>query len=229
MTIGEKVEALKKEVAALSRPENPVRIILVTKTVEVERIREALQSGLLDLGENRVQELLEKKKVLDPEMPGKIRWHLIGHLQTNKVKQVVGEVELIHSLDRLELAQEIEKQAAKRNIAKVPCLIQVNTSGEETKFGVAPEKAAELAAGMTGPAVEICGLMTIGPLTDDEAKIRESFRKLKSLQQELKKKFPKKNWDTLSMGMSGDYPAAIAEGATMIRVGTAMFGERKKG
>lgn len=204
------------------------RIILVTKTVEPEKIREALQSGLTDLGENRVQELLEKKKIFDSEMPGKIRWHLIGHLQTNKVKQVVGEVELIHSLDRLELAEEIERQAEKKKISKVPCLIQVNISGEETKFGVAPEKAAELAAGISGPAVEVRGLMTIGPLTEDAGKIREAFKKTKALQQELKRKFPKMNWETLSMGMSGDYKIAVEEGASMIRVGTAVFGERKK-
>lgn len=200
------------------------QIVLVTKTVPPEKIRQALVSGLGDLGENRVQELLEKQEALK-DLP--LRWHMIGHLQTNKVKQVVGRAALIQSLDRPELAEEIERQAALKQIQSVPCLIQVNSSGETSKFGLKPDDVESFVSGLKTKAIRIQGLMTIGPNTEDPEKIRASFRLMRELREALKKKFPAHNWETLSMGMSGDYTIAIEEGATLIRVGTAVFGERK--
>lgn len=157
--------------------------------------------------------------------PG-IRWHFVGHLQTNKVKFLVGETALIHSLDRLELAGEIQKQAEKKGLT-VPALIQVNTTAEATKSGFPPhgaeiyyEKLKKL------DRIRIRGLMTIGPFTTDEGAIRASFQKLRSLQEELKRNFPGDDLRELSMGMSSDFEIAVEEGATLLRVGTAVFGER---
>ena len=226
--------SVEKALRAAGRPAGSVEIVLVTKTVAPEKIQEALACGVLDLGENRVQELLEKASHLNPspikwgeEKVGGIRWHFIGHLQTNKVKQVLGRAAMIHSLDRPELAEEIERQAKIKKIISVPCLVQVNSSGEVSKFGLKPEAVEAFVAGLKGPAIQVRGLMTIGPLTDDAEKIRRAFRSVRELQQRLKNKFPDKNWETISMGMSQDYEIAIQEGATMIRVGAAVFGERK--
>lgn len=197
-----------------------IRLVLVTKTVSTERILEAYQAGERDLGENRVQEWQEKKDVL----PQDIRWHLIGHLQTNKVKYVVGRVALIHSLDRIELADAIEKQAKAKGIDGVPCLIQVNMSGEESKFGLDPVQSENFVRQMLlRPSIKVQGLMSIGPLTEDERKIRDCFRKTRELWEALKTKFPQYGWDFLSMGMSADYRIAIEEGANMLRIGSLVF------
>lgn len=202
-----------------------IKIVLVTKTIEEAGILEAWQAGAKEFGENRVQELLGKKK----NLPEAFKWHLIGHLQTNKVKQVISEVVMIHSLDREELAKEIDSQAKKLRISQVPCLIQVNMAGESTKFGIAPTEVENFVAKMVlYPSVQIKGLMAIGPHTEDESKIRQVFREMRKLRDLLAKKFPDQNFNELSMGMSGDYEIAIEEGATMIRVGTAVFGERMK-
>lgn len=197
-----------------------IRLVLVTKTVSPERILEAYQAGERDLGENRVQEWQEKKDLL----PQDIRWHLIGHLQTNKVKYVVGRVALIHSLDRIELADAIEKQAKAKGIDGVPCLIQVNMSGEESKFGLDPLQVKDFVRQMLlRPSIKIQGLMSIGPLTEDEGKIRDCFRKTRELWEALKTEFPQYAWDFLSMGMSADYRIAIEEGANMLRIGSLVF------
>ena len=215
--------SVEQALRAAERPADSVEIVLVTKTIAPEKIQEALSCGMRDFGESRVQELLDKQE----RLPGdKIRWHFIGHLQTNKVKQVLGRASLIHSLDRLELAEEIERQAVLKNIKSVPCLVQVNSSGEASKFGLKPEAVEEFVLGLKGPAVQIFGLMTIGPLTEDREKIRRAFRSLQELRQKLKARFPDKNWETISMGMSQDYEMAIQEGTTLIRIGTAIFGER---
>jgi len=224
MTIPSSIQDLKKEIrkTALSAGRDPesIRLVLVTKTVSVERILEAYQAGERDFGENRVQEWQEKKDVL----PSDIRWHLIGHLQTNKVKYVIGQVALIHSLDRLELADAIEKQARAKGIAEAPCLVQVNMSGEESKFGLDPAGVEDFVKQMAEKSsVKILGLMSIGPLTEDAGKIRECFRKTRELQEDLKKKFPQYGWDVLSMGMSSDYRIAIEEGANMLRIGSLVF------
>jgi pyridoxal phosphate enzyme (YggS family) len=198
----------------------------VTKTVSTNGILEAYQAGERDFGENRVQEWQEKKDAL----PQDIRWHLIGHLQTNKVKYVIGRTVLIHSLDRLELADAIEKQAKARGIAEVPCLVQVNMSGEESKFGLDPARVEDFVRQMPlRPSIKIRGLMSMGPLTEDEGKIRECFRKSQELREDLKKKFSQYSWDILSMGMSADYRIAIEEGANMLRIGSLVFqGDVKK-
>ena len=158
---------------------------------------------------------------------------MIGHLQTNKVKQVVGEVELIHSLDRLELAQVIDRQAGLKKIEKVPCLIQVNSSGETTKFGLAPSAVEGFAEALKDLRINLRGLMTIGPRTDDQTQIRRAFqltaqlfKKIGTLRQSSAQK-SSAGWDILSMGMSGDYKIAIEEGANLLRIGSAVFGERK--
>jgi pyridoxal phosphate enzyme (YggS family) len=224
MTIAASVQNLKRSIhdAAVKTGRDPegVRLVLVTKTVEPALILEAYQAGERDFGENRVQEWLEKKDLL----PSDIRWHLIGHLQTNKVKHVIGRVSLIHSLDRLELADAIEKQAKAKGIAEVPCLVQMNMSGEESKFGLDPGAVEDFMKQMSSrTSVKILGLMSIGPLTEDHARIRECFRKTRELLEDLKRKFPPYGWDVLSMGMSADYRIAIEEGANMLRIGSLVF------
>ena len=219
--IREKIEALKMEVEGLGR--SPVRIVFVTKNMAVAVLREAYDAGARDFGENRVQELLEKK----PQLPGDIRWHFLGHLQTNKVKEVVGQAVLIHSLDSIHLAKELEKVSAKRNEV-TPVLVQVNTSGEVTKFGFKPEEVEDQVAEMTRFShLKIEGLMTIGPFTPEESPIRKCFKDLKRIQQKLKLLYPDLSWHELSMGMSDDYRIALQEGSTILRIGRAIFGERK--
>lgn len=220
--------SLQHAVETFGRVPADVHFILVTKTVPAEKILQAAGAGVLDFGENRVQELLAKKKEIG-NLPGaaNIRWHMIGHLQTNKVRQVVGEVVMIHSLDRLDLADEIERQAVLKKISQVDCLIQINSSGEASKFGMRPEEVAAFTEKLNGPAIRIRGLMTVGPLTDDIEKVRSAFRRTKALQSELKNKYPQKDWGILSMGMSGDYSEAVREGANLLRIGSAVFGARK--
>jgi pyridoxal phosphate enzyme (YggS family) len=213
-------DSMRRIALEAGRDPEDVRLVLVTKTVRAPLILEAYQTGERDFGENRVQEWQEKKDAL----PHDIQWHLIGHLQTNKVKYVVGQVALIHSLDRLELADAIEKQAKAKGIAKVPCLVQVNMSGEESKFGLDPAEVEAFVGQMTArSSIRIHGLMSIGPLTEDEGKIRECFRKTRELYEDLRKKFPQWDWDILSMGMSADYRIAIEEGANMLRIGSLVF------
>ncbi|HPS37564.1 MAG TPA: YggS family pyridoxal phosphate-dependent enzyme, partial [Candidatus Omnitrophota bacterium] len=215
MTIASRIQHLKCSIREIAGRD--VGLVLVTKTVSPERIFEAYAVGERDFGENRVQEWQEKKDAL----PGDVRWHLIGHLQTNKVKYVVGQVALIHSLDRAELADAIEKCAKNKGITEIPCLVQVNMSGEESKFGFNPSAVEDFVRGLPSrPAIRVRGLMVIGPLTDDTAKIRECFRKTKALLEDLKKKFPGYDWDVLSMGMSVDYKIAIEEGANLLRIGS---------
>lgn len=220
----EKIRAAEKKAGRLA---GSVSLVAVSKTVEPARVLEAFQAGVKDFGENRVQELLEKKK--DPALQGKdIRWHMIGGLQTNKVKQAVGEAVLIHSLDRIELAEEISRQAEKKGMPFVDCLIQVNSSGEATKQGLAPAEVFDFAQSIEGLRVRVRGLMTIGPLTEDTARIRACFREVRELREKLAKEFPRKDWGVLSMGMSGDYEIAIEEGSTLVRIGSAIFGARPR-
>ncbi|HOW87264.1 MAG TPA: YggS family pyridoxal phosphate-dependent enzyme [Candidatus Omnitrophota bacterium] len=224
MTVIPRLRDLKDSIRRASvengRDPGKIRLVLVTKTTPPEKIEEAYETGERDFGENRVQEWLEKKE----RLPRDIRWHLIGHLQTNKVKQVVGEIFLIHSLDRLELADAIERTAKSKGINEVPCLVQVNMSGEESKFGLAPEAVEGFIEQMSlRPSIKLLGLMTIGPLTEDQGRIRECFRKSRELLERLKQEFPQYGWDILSMGMSGDYRIAIEEGANMLRIGSLVF------
>ena len=197
------------------RSRDEVTLIAVSKTKPVSDIEEVLTTGILDYGENKVQELSDKYEVL----PKNIRWHMIGHLQRNKVKYLIGKVVLIHSVDSLRLAEQIEHEAAKADIV-MPVLIEVNVAEEESKFGTTSEAAMQLVEAVSKmPHIKIRGLMT--------EENRRYFSKLKQLSVDIKSKnIDNVDMDELSMGMTGDYEVAIEEGATMVRVGTAIFGAR---
>jgi pyridoxal phosphate enzyme (YggS family) len=220
-TVNEKIAAAAKHAC---RELSSVRLIVVTKTVDVDRIREAVAAGAVILGENRVQEAKDKIEKLG----GIAGWHLIGHLQSNKAKYAVKLFDLIHSVDNLELAKEIDKQAAK--IGKMQnVLIEVSIAGEAQKAGVGLDRTIELineAAKLKNIAIQ--GIMTVPPLLDDPDAVRPYFRKMRLLADGIKKEnIPNVNMKELSMGMSGDFEVAIEEGATMVRVGTAIFGKRQ--
>ena len=216
-------ENIIKSCEKVGRDPKEVTLIAVSKTKPYTAIEEALPSGVLDYGENKVQELTEKYEIL----PKDIRWHMIGHLQRNKVKYLVGKVELIHSVDSLRLANQIETEFAKKNeIANI--LIEVNMANEESKFGITSETTEQLVREISKlEHVRIKGLMTIAPYTDNPETNREYFRNMKKLSVDI----TEKNIDNvyvniLSMGMTNDYEVAIEEGATMVRVGTGIFGAR---
>jgi len=200
-----------------------VRIVAVTKGHPSEVARAAVAVGLEDLGENRVQEAVEKLAAV-PEL--RARWHLIGHLQTNKAKYVPGRFAMVQSIDRTRVAEALADAVARRAPgARIPVLLQVNVAGEGQKSGCAPEAAAELVGTIAGlPALVLRGLMTMAPLTDDEAVQRRVFAGLRRLRDDLQA--GELDLPELSMGMSGDFRAAVAEGATMLRLGTVLFGER---
>ncbi len=200
-----------------------ITLIAVTKTQGVEKIQHALQAGMLDLGENKVQELCDKYPLVDTEC----RWHLIGHLQTNKVKFIIDKVHMIHSLDRLDLADEIQKRAAKAG-RTMDVLVQVNVAGEETKFGIAPEEARSFVKQLAVyPNLRVRGLMTVAPHVQNPEETRPVFRQLKKIFIDIRQEnIDNINMDYLSMGMSNDYEIAIEEGANMVRIGTAIFGAR---
>ena len=209
-------ENIIKSCEKVGRDPKEVTLIAVSKTKPYTAIEEALPSGVLDYGENKVQELTED-----------IRWHMIGHLQRNKVKYLVGKVELIHSVDSLRLANQIETEFAKKNeIANI--LIEVNMANEESKFGITSETTEQLVREISKlEHVRINGLMTIAPYTDNPETNREYFRNMKKLSVDItEKNIDNVSMNVLSMGMTGDYQVAIEEGATMIRVGTGIFGER---
>lgn len=218
------MERVERAAQRAGRNPRDLRVVLVTKTVEEGRILEAYHAGAREFGENRVQELLGKKKSL----PLDIKWHMIGHLQTNKAKEIVGGVDLIHSLDSTGLFRVLERQAELKNEALQNCLVQVNISGEETKFGLKPECITSFIESLEGSKgfVRLRGLMTIGPHTQNPQLIRKAFRNMKEIQNRLFGEFPELDLGILSMGMSDDFEMAIEEGATMIRVGTAVFGSR---
>jgi PLP dependent protein len=200
---------------------HPVTVVAVTKGFGLDAVEAALDAGLADLGENRVQEALEK---LDTPLGRRATWHFIGHLQRNKAKHVPGRFALVHSLDSLALAEELDKRAAGQSAA-VRVLLQVNVAGEPQKSGCAPAEAADLARCMaTLPRLRLEGLTTIAPFTDDPDVQRRTFRGLRELRDEVQENGL---WlPTLSMGMSADYGIAVEEGATVIRLGTALFGPR---
>nr|WP_302690348.1 YggS family pyridoxal phosphate-dependent enzyme [uncultured Eubacterium sp.] len=216
-------ENIIKSCEKVGRDPKEVTLIAVSKTKPYTAIEEALPSGVLDYGENKVQELTEKYEIL----PKDIRWHMIGHLQRNKVKYLVGKVELIHSVDSLRLANQIETEFAKKNeIASI--LIEVNMANEESKFGITSETTEQLVREISKlEHVRIKGLMTIAPYTDNPETNREYFRNMKKLSVDItEKNIDNVSMNVLSMGMTGDYQVAIEEGATMVRVGTGIFGER---
>lgn len=227
MSIAENLKTVRDRIDAAARRAGrdpvAVELVTVTKTVDASRIREAVAAGATILGENRVQEAKEKVDLLGSVA----RWHLIGRLQSNKAKYAVKLFDLVHSVDSLALARELDRQAAKSGKVQ-DVLIEVNIAGERQKGGVAPDDAAELvrSAAML-PNIRIKGLMTMPPYSEDPEDSRPHYRRLRELAEELRRKdIPGAEQDTLSMGMSGDYEVAVEEGATLVRVGTAIFGER---
>lgn len=218
--IEEKI-ALACERAGRSREE--VKLIAVSKTKPVEDIQEAIAYGVRSFGENKVQELKEKMEILGEELD----WHLIGHLQTNKVKYIVGKVSLIHSLENMRLAEALDKEAKKRKTT-VDVLVEVNVAKEDSKFGIKPEDAEGFIRQVSEfENIRIKGLMTVAPYTDMSEENRKYFKELKKIMVDLNSKnIHNVNMDVLSMGMTGDYEVAIEEGATLVRVGTGIFGNR---
>lgn len=199
------------------------QLIAVSKTKPVSMIMEAYDAGIRDFGENKVQELADKYD----QLPKDIRWHMIGHLQRNKVKYLIGKTVLIHSVDSLRLAEEISKEAAKQK-TDVDILIEVNIAQEESKFGLKPEDTCELVKAVSAlPYVHIKGLMTIAPFTDNPEDNRKYFRQLKQLSVDItRKNIDNVSMNVLSMGMTNDYIVAVEEGSSCVRVGTGIFGER---
>lgn len=226
--IAENMKVVQKKIEAAceksGRSKEEVTLIAVSKTKPVSMIQEAYDTGCRDFGENKVQELVDKYE----QLPKDIRWHMIGHLQRNKVKYIVDKVYMIHSVDSLRLAEEISKEAVKKGVT-VSILLEVNVAQEETKFGASAQDVAALAEAIAKlPNIVIKGLMTIAPYVLNAEENREVFRKLKQIAVDI----TQKNIDNicmgeLSMGMTGDYEVAVMEGATYVRVGTGIFGERQ--
>ena len=215
---------IKESANNAKRSSEDITLIAVTKTVDVDKILEAIEYGVTDVGENKPQELARKYDIIGD----KVKWHLIGSLQTNKVKYIIDKVHMIHSLDRESLCEEIQKRAEKID-KLIKCLVQVNISKEESKHGLEEEQVVDFIKQVSKDYknIHIQGLMTMAPFVDDEKEIRKVFSKLKKLSVEISNlNLPNVEMDTLSMGMSHDYKIAIEEGATIIRVGTSIFGQR---
>lgn len=215
-------ERIRERIAAAAlragRKPEEITLLVVTKGQPVEKIQALFEKGQRLFGENRVQELLAKK----PRLPQEIEWHLIGPLQTNKVKAILPHIRLLHSLDRESLLRELVKRAT----GPVSCLIEVKIAQEATKHGVAPEGLFPLVeAALAEPAIRLEGLMGIASLTEDPAQVRREFRRLYQLFMELGGRYPEAPLTTLSMGMSGDFEIAVEEGSTLVRVGSAVFAE----
>lgn len=226
--LAENIARVKERIATAARrsgrqPEE-ITLVAVTKTIAPERVQTAVAAGLQDLGENRVQELLAKQ----PYIKG-ARWHLIGHLQRNKVRQVWDRVSLIHSVDSLELARELNRRALAAG-GRVNILLEVNVAGEESKFGLPPEAVIPLAQEVaTLAGLHLLGLMTVAPLVREAEEVRPVFRQLALLRRQVEAlHLPGVEMRYLSMGMTNDFEVAIEEGANMVRIGTAIFGTREK-
>ena len=206
-----------------SRRRSEITLIAVSKTKPVGMLQEIYDAGVRDLGENKVQEICEKYDKLPPD----IRWHMIGHLQRNKVKYIIDKVCMIHSVDSYRLAEEINIQAKKHKIV-MPVLIEVNVAGEQTKFGVSKEDAILLAQEMSHlDNLHVQGLMAVAPYVEDPEDNRKYFQQIRKLAVDIQRKnIDNIDMHALSIGMTGDYAVAIEEGATMVRVGTGIFGER---
>ena len=216
-------EEIEESCRKAGRDPKNVTLIAVSKTKPAEDIMELYRAGQRDFGENYVQELREKAE----ELPKDIRWHIIVHLQSNKVKYIAGYIDMIHSVDSLALAETISKEAAKHDRV-IPILLEVNIAGEDTKFGLSPEEVPAMAEAISHlPNVVLRGFMTSAPFVDDPEENRVHFRKLAHLSVDSTSKNHDNNMvDVLSMGMSNDYKVAVEEGATMVRVGTSIFGAR---
>lgn len=218
------VEAnIQKACERAGRSRDEVTLIAVSKTKPVSDIYEVMETGIKDYGENKVQELCDKIETISEPL----NWHMIGHLQRNKVKYIVDKVRMIHSVDSLRLAQQISSEAVKKGV-DVDILIEVNVAEEASKFGLSTEAVIQLAEDISKlPAVHIRGLMTVAPFTEDPEDNRPYFRNLRQLAVDIaRKNIDNVTMNELSMGMTGDYEVAIEEGATMVRVGTGIFGTR---
>lgn len=226
MSIIESLSRLREEIAAAcaaaGRDPDGITLVAVSKTHPAEAVREAHAAGIRHFAENRAQEFLAKASLLEDL---DLSWHMVGSLQTNKVKLLLPRIALLHSLDRLELAEAVGRHAPEG--FRLPALIQVNTTGEKTKSGVAPARIDALVDGLRGvTTIELRGLMTIGPLDGTEAENRRAFALLRELRDRLASRHPDLDLGVLSMGMSDDFPEAIIEGATHLRIGSRVFGER---
>ena len=221
--LNEVKETIKSTTEKIGKKEDEITLIAVSKTKPISMLKEIYELGIRDFGENKVQEILEKY----PNLPVDIRWHMIGHLQRNKVKYIIDKVSLIHSVDSLRLAEEISKEAMKHDLV-MPILIQVNIAKEETKFGLSFENVIEEIKKISIlPNLQIKGLMTIAPFVENGEENRKYFKLIKQLSVDImKENIDNVCMDIISMGMTGDYRTAIEEGSTMVRVGTAIFGER---
>ena len=218
-------EKIQEACKRSGRNRDEVTLIAVSKTKPVEMIYEAMESGIKVFGENKVQELTEKQKIITEPL---LDWHLIGHLQRNKVRQIVGKVKRIHSVDSIRLAKQIQSEFEKaQQIADI--LIEVNVAKEESKFGFLPEETEDAIREISQfPNIHVCGLMTIAPFVDNAEKNRVHFQELKKLLVDINNKnIDNITMSELSMGMTGDYEVAIEEGATYVRVGTGIFGNRQ--
>ena len=216
-------ERIKASCEKCGRNPEDVTLIAVSKTKPVSMLQEAYDYGCRDFGENKVQELVDKYE----QMPKDIRWHMIGHLQRNKVKYIVDKVYLIHSVDSLRLAEEINKEAGKKGVS-VSILVEVNVAGEESKFGTTAEEAYKLVEEIAKlPNIIVKGLMTIAPYVEISEENKQYFEKLRQIYVDIiDKNIDNVYMEELSMGMTGDYEVAITQGATYVRVGTGIFGER---
>ena len=218
------MDNIRENIAKINekKPDN-VLLVAVTKTRTAEEINRAIDCGITDIGENKVQEILEKYEYVKP-----VRWHMIGHLQTNKVKYIIDKVSLIHSVDSLKLAKEINKRAANKGLT-MDILIQVNVAEEDSKYGIKVEETEPLIKEILNDFehIRVRGLMTIAPFEENPENVRKYFRQLKSLFDSLATiKHERLDFKYLSMGMTNDYEVAIEEGSNLIRIGTAIFGER---
>lgn len=227
MSIKENLEEINEKIKIAAeksgRKREDILLLGVTKTIDVERIKEMISCGVNSLGENKVQEVMDKYDAI-----GKgVDWHLIGHLQTNKVKYIVDKVKLIHSVDSLKLAEEIDKRAKQHNII-AEILIELNIAGEESKHGIKPEEAVELCEKIAKlENVKIRGLMTVAPFVENPQENREYFAQMRKLFIDIRNKnIDNIDMTYLSMGMTNDYEVAIEEGANIVRIGTGIFGKR---
>ncbi|MBK5251197.1 MAG: YggS family pyridoxal phosphate-dependent enzyme [Peptostreptococcaceae bacterium] len=226
MGIEKNLDEIEKNIADACEAKNiarsEIQLVAVTKTIGVERISEAISFGISALGENKVQEIMNKYDKIDKSA----QWHMIGHLQTNKVKYIIDKVEMIHSVDSIKLAREINKRAEKAGTT-MDCLIQINIGNEESKYGIDyDETESFLDEAGSLKNLRICGLMAIAPHFDNNEKVRPYFKKMNDLFEKMKSEGHKKQMVYLSMGMTHDYLTAIEEGANIVRIGTGIFGER---
>ena len=226
MSIKENIDAVNKRISAAAeksgRKREDILLLAVSKTVDIPRMNEALSAGLSEFGENKPQEINRKYYEIE-----NVKWHQIGHLQTNKVKYIIDKVCLIHSLDSLKLAEEISKRAKAAGIT-MDVLIEINIAGEESKHGIAPEKAEELALEVSRlDNIRVCGLMTVAPFVEDSEENRGHFARMRKLFVDIRdKNYNNIDMRYLSMGMTNDYEVAVEEGANIVRIGTGIFGER---